>query len=158
MKTKLRSRSMGLAALALTASMGLAACGNEADDDSASEPTTSETSEELLDSYFENDNLTTEQILSGLRAHRGSILAEFIEDELDLVGIGRLLATTPNDEVNALADVSPGFVWRLQSESGNATDIQPTHDPLFLVNMSVWSDADALYLKDWSEYPYKGSR
>jgi len=44
MKTKLRSRSMGIAALALTASMGLAACGNEADDDSASD-TTSETSE-----------------------------------------------------------------------------------------------------------------
>jgi uncharacterized surface protein with fasciclin (FAS1) repeats len=44
MKTKLRTRSMGLAALALTASMGLAACGNEADTDSAAE-TSSETSE-----------------------------------------------------------------------------------------------------------------
>ena len=44
MKTKLRTRSMGLAALALTASMGLAACGNEADTESAAE-TSSETSE-----------------------------------------------------------------------------------------------------------------
>ena len=55
MKTKLRSRSMGLAALALTASMGLAACGNEADDDSASEPTTSETSEEPTEEPMESE-------------------------------------------------------------------------------------------------------
>ena len=25
------------------------------------------------------------------------------------------------DEINALADRSPGFVWRLQTEGGNAT-------------------------------------
>jgi uncharacterized surface protein with fasciclin (FAS1) repeats len=46
MNTKIRTRSMGLAALALTASMSLAACGNESDSDSASEPTTSESSSE----------------------------------------------------------------------------------------------------------------
>jgi uncharacterized surface protein with fasciclin (FAS1) repeats len=46
MNTKLRTRSMGLAALALTASMGLAACGSDSDADSASEPTTSESSSE----------------------------------------------------------------------------------------------------------------
>lgn len=33
------------------------------------------------------------------------------------------------DTVNALADRSPGFVWRLQSESGNATDIDVGGDP-----------------------------
>jgi hypothetical protein len=47
--------------------------------------------------------------------------------------------------INALADRSPGFVWRLQSESGDATDIQTTSDPLFLVNISVWSDAESLF-------------
>ncbi len=46
MNTKLRTRSMGLAALALTASMGLAACGSESDSGNASEPTTSESSSE----------------------------------------------------------------------------------------------------------------
>ena len=46
MNTKLRTRSMGLAALALTASMGLAACGSEDDTNSASEPTTSESTSE----------------------------------------------------------------------------------------------------------------
>jgi Domain of unknown function (DUF3291) len=49
------------------------------------------------------------------------------------------------DEVNALADSSSGFVWRLQDEGGNATAIQVTPDPLFILNMSVWTDADALF-------------
>ena len=49
------------------------------------------------------------------------------------------------EQVNALADAAPGFVWRLQSEGGNATDIQPTPDPLLIVNMSVWQDAESLY-------------
>ena len=49
------------------------------------------------------------------------------------------------DDINALADRSPGFVWRLQSDSGNATDIQVSEDPQFIVNMSVWQDLDALF-------------
>lgn len=49
------------------------------------------------------------------------------------------------DEINALADRSPGFLWRLQSDSGNATDIQVSDDPQFIVNMSVWQDLDALF-------------
>ena len=40
------------------------------------------------------------------------------------------------DTINALADRSPGFVWRLQSGSGNATDIAVTDDPLVILNMS----------------------
>jgi hypothetical protein len=49
------------------------------------------------------------------------------------------------DRINALADAAPGFVWRLQDDLGNATNILPTADPLLLVNMSVWSDADSLF-------------
>lgn len=49
------------------------------------------------------------------------------------------------DEINALADAAPGFVWRLQSDSGNATDILVSNDPSFLINMSVWADLDALF-------------
>lgn len=49
------------------------------------------------------------------------------------------------DEVNALAESSPGFVWRLKSDSGNATDIQVSDDPLFIVNMSVWESPQALF-------------
>ena len=41
------------------------------------------------------------------------------------------------DPINALADRSAGFVWRLKSESGNATDIAYSDDPFIIVNMSV---------------------
>jgi Domain of unknown function (DUF3291) len=54
------------------------------------------------------------------------------------------------DEINALADAAPGFVWRLQSESGNATDIRNESDPNLIVNMSVWESAETLF-----EYVYK---
>lgn len=49
------------------------------------------------------------------------------------------------DEINALADASPGFVWRLQTESGNATDIHAFADPRDLLNLSVWESLDALH-------------
>jgi hypothetical protein len=48
------------------------------------------------------------------------------------------------DPVNALADASPGFVWRLQSDEGNATAYRVFDDPDLLVNMSVWESIDAL--------------
>ena len=48
------------------------------------------------------------------------------------------------DPVNALADAAPGFVWRLQSSSGNATDISYDDDPFVIVNMSVWESIEAL--------------
>ena len=46
--------------------------------------------------------------------------------------------------INALAESSPGFVWRLQSESGNATDVPYNDDPFIIVNMSVWESIEAL--------------
>jgi len=48
------------------------------------------------------------------------------------------------NEVNAVADRSPGFVWRLQSSSGNATDIRAYSDPKMLVNLSVWQSIEQL--------------
>jgi len=53
------------------------------------------------------------------------------------------------DRINALAERSPGFVWRLKSDSGNATDIKVTSDPTFLVNMSVWNTAEELERFVW---------
>ena len=55
------------------------------------------------------------------------------------------------DEVNALADRSPGFIWRLQSPAGNSTAIRAFDDPLMLVNISVWENMALL-----KEYTYKG--
>jgi len=48
------------------------------------------------------------------------------------------------DELNALADRSPGFVWRLQTSEGNATYFRPYDDDRILVNMSVWESVDTL--------------
>lgn len=42
------------------------------------------------------------------------------------------------DEINLLAEQSPGFRWRLQNEGGNATQIRITDDPCVLVNMTAW--------------------
>lgn len=47
-------------------------------------------------------------------------------------------------KINALAEESPGFVWRLQDDNGNATSILAFDDPDLLLNMSVWESADAL--------------
>ena len=48
------------------------------------------------------------------------------------------------DPLNAIADAAPGFVWRLQTEEGNATSIHAFEDDLMLVNMSVWESIEAL--------------
>ena len=56
------------------------------------------------------------------------------------------------EPINALADQAPGFVWRLKSESGNATDIAYNDDPFVIVNMSVWESIDTL-----REFAYKSN-
>ena len=48
------------------------------------------------------------------------------------------------DRINALAESMPGFVWRLQTDEGDATAIRPFDDENMLVNMSVWRDVEAL--------------
>jgi hypothetical protein len=48
------------------------------------------------------------------------------------------------DDINELADKSPGFVWRLQTSEGNATYLRPYDDDRILVNLSVWETIDAL--------------
>jgi hypothetical protein len=47
------------------------------------------------------------------------------------------------ERVNALAESSPGFIWRLQDEAGDATALRPFGEDI-LVNLSVWADLDAL--------------
>ncbi|NMP31059.1 DUF3291 domain-containing protein [Thalassotalea sp. M1531] len=48
------------------------------------------------------------------------------------------------DYINGIAEQSPGFIWRLKDETGNATDIQLFDNPQTITNMSVWQDAEAL--------------
>jgi heme-degrading monooxygenase HmoA len=48
------------------------------------------------------------------------------------------------EPINALADRSPGFVWRLQTEDGDATAVRPFDDDRMLVNLTVWESLEAL--------------
>jgi hypothetical protein len=54
------------------------------------------------------------------------------------------------EEINALADAAPGFVWRLVDDAGaDATSLRP-YGPDVMVNMSVWETVEALY-----DYAYR---
>lgn len=53
------------------------------------------------------------------------------------------------ERINAVAESSPGFIWRLQTEEGDATALRPLGDNT-LVNMSVWKDVASL-----NHYVYK---
>lgn len=55
------------------------------------------------------------------------------------------------DRINALAEQSPGYVWRLQTEDGDATAVRPLGDDT-LVNLSVWRDVAAL-----QDYVYRSA-
>jgi hypothetical protein len=77
------------------------------------------------------------------------------EWHLAQINVGRLRAPMDDpmiarfaealDPVNALADDAPGFVWRFQTEAGNATDFHVVEDDeLFIINMSVWESIEAL--------------
>lgn len=48
------------------------------------------------------------------------------------------------EPVNALADKAPGFIWRLQTEAGDATGVRAFDEDQLLVNMSVWESVEAL--------------
>ena len=77
------------------------------------------------------------------------------------INFGRLLAPLDSpmiadfaaalDEVNAVADAAPGFVWRLRTEDGNATAVRGfERDAVgapggIVINMSVWESAEALH-------------
>jgi hypothetical protein len=80
--------------------------------------------------------------------------------QLAEVNIARMLAPLTDplmaefvaqlDAINALADNSPGFLWRLQTPEGNATALRPYEDDLILVNLSLWTS-----LADLSTFVYK---
>jgi Domain of unknown function (DUF3291) len=48
------------------------------------------------------------------------------------------------DEINALAESSPGFVWRFKTDEGHAIGVQSYPDPLIFINLSVWTAPEAL--------------
>ncbi len=48
------------------------------------------------------------------------------------------------EDINALADSTPGFIWRLQTDVGDATALRPYGDDRILFNLSVWERAEQL--------------
>jgi len=70
------------------------------------------------------------------------------------VNISRLLAPLDSellrdfvealDPVNAAGDAAPGFVWRLQTEDGDATAVRIFDDPDIIVNLTMWTDLKSL--------------
>jgi len=70
------------------------------------------------------------------------------------LNIGRMLAPIDHplvaefvdllEPVNAIADDAPGFVWRLQTEAGDATSIHLFDDELLLINYSIWDSVETL--------------
>jgi len=78
-----------------------------------------------------------------------------MEFYLAQLNIGRILAPMDSplmsdfvanlDRINALAERSDGFVWRLKDDSNNATSIRIYDDDFLIVNMSVWENAEALF-------------
>jgi len=74
--------------------------------------------------------------------------------QLASLNVGRLLAPLDSaqiagfvaqlEPINRLADQSPGFVWRLMTEEGDATALRPFDDDLMLVNLAVWESLEAL--------------
>jgi hypothetical protein len=71
------------------------------------------------------------------------------------VNIGKIIAPMDSplmagfadnlDRINALAESSEGFIWRLKDEANNATSIKVFDDDFIIINMSVWSNMDTLY-------------
>jgi len=49
------------------------------------------------------------------------------------------------DSINALAEGSDGFIWRLKTDDNNATSIKVYEDDFIIVNMSVWENMDKLH-------------
>jgi hypothetical protein len=60
------------------------------------------------------------------------------------------------EPVNAAADASPGFVWRLQTEDGDAMGVRGFGDDRLIVNMSVWESLEALRAFAYSDRTHLG--
>lgn len=84
----------------------------------------------LIDNNYAN---VAQANIEGLRALHANVLSEYVISELDLGGIGRLLAITPNDEVNALATERLGHVFgrvnvfQLAPRALGSSKHDPTH-------------------------------
>ena len=125
------------------------------DSDSALRPARYSAGDEL--DLHQSTFLGTRQEADGRVAeqHESRYVEPMRTYHLAQLNIGRILAPLDSpqlagfmarlDEINALAEAAPGFVWRFQTEDGNATALRPYEDDRILVNFSVWTSAEALH-------------
>jgi hypothetical protein len=69
--------------------------------------------------------------------HLAQVNASLPREPLDSARLAGFVAAL--DPVNAAGEAAPGFVWRLQTEDGNATAVRFLDDDRIIVNLTVWS-------------------
>jgi uncharacterized glyoxalase superfamily protein PhnB len=82
---------------------------------------------------------------SGARWHLAQLNLGLFKAPLDAPEMAPFAAAL--DRINALADESPGFVWRLKDDDGGPSsyvDVPGEDDPLMASNLSVWTDLESL--------------
>ena len=83
------------------------------------------------------------------RYHLAQLNIAMLREPLESPGMADFVANL--ERINALAEASPGYLWRLQDEAGDATAIRPFGAEV-LVNLSLWCDMQSL-----SDYVYKSA-
>jgi len=83
------------------------------------------------------------------RYHLAQLNIAMLREPLESPGMADFVANL--ERINALAEATPGYLWRLQDEAGDATAIRPFGADV-LVNLSLWRDVQSL-----SDYVYKSA-
>ncbi len=83
------------------------------------------------------------------KCHLAQLNIAILKEPLDSPALVDFVANL--DRINAMAESSPGYVWRLQTEEGNATALRPLGENI-IVNMSAWKDFESL-----NQYVYKSA-
>lgn len=74
--------------------------------------------------------------------HLAQINVARMRAPIDDPSMAEFVANLPT--INALAEQSSGFVWRLQSDGGDATSIKVYEDEMIIVNLTVWENSESL--------------
>jgi len=77
--------------------------------------------------------------------HLAELNVARLHEPLDHEGTAEFVAAL--EPINALAEASPGFVWRLTDDEGQSSSyvsLPENEDPLVIVNYSIWTDLESL--------------
>jgi hypothetical protein len=82
--------------------------------------------------------------MTGATHHLAQLNISKLKAPLDDASMGEFVAFL--DPVNAYAEASPGFVWRLKADGGLPSSYlaSPFADPMTISNLTVWTDLESL--------------